>query len=132
MSDIMTVYKKVRLLKNGNVYPLFIDNKKPFVFGEWMQSEYHPTKGFSPRSINGTESENPIGGWHSCPSPEASWIADELKNGEKRVWMECEARNVVEYQRPQGTWYLSEWIKPIKILSQEEVKCLREKRELVV
>lgn len=130
--NTMVVYKKVRILKDGNCYPLFIDNKKPFVFGTWMQSEYHPTKGFAPRSINGIDTDNPIGGWHSCPNPEASWIADELKSGEKRVWMECEAKNVMEYHRPQGIWYLSEWIKPIKILTTEEIRCLKEMRELEV
>lgn len=122
MKGTKIVYKKVRVLKDGKYYPLFIDNKKPFEFGEWMQSEYHPTKGFAPRSINGTDSENPIGGWHSCPLPEASWIADQLKSGERRVWMECEAMNVVEYERPQGIWYLSEWLKPIRILTEDEVR----------
>lgn len=120
----MLVYKKVRVLKDGNYYPLFIDNKKPFIFGEWMRSEYHPTKGFAPRSINGVDNDNPIGGWHSTPAPSASWIADELKSGEKRVWMLCEAENVQEYIRPQGVWYLSEWLKPIRILTKEEVEYL--------
>jgi len=119
----MIVYKKVRILKDGKCYPLFIDNKKPFSFGEWMHSEYHPTNGFAPRSINGN-GEDAVGGWHSCPKPEASWIADELANGEKRVWLECEAENVVEYKRPQGIWYLSEWIKPLRILTNDEVAAL--------
>ena len=121
MNETRIVYKKVRALKDGKYYPLFIDNKKPFEFGEWMRSEYHPTKGFAPRSINGTDNEAPIGGWHSCPLPEASWIADQLKSGEKRVWMECEAMNVVEYERPQGIWFLSEWLKPIRILTEDEI-----------
>lgn len=116
----MRVYKKVRMLKDGNCYPLFIDNKKQFLFGEWMRSEYHPTKGFAPRSIIDAGGEQ-IGGWHSCPAPEASWIADELASGEKRVWMECEAENVQEYKRPQGIWYLSEWIKPLRLLTREDV-----------
>lgn len=115
------VYKKVRILKDGNCYPLFIDNKKPFVINKWQHSEYHPTKGFAPRSIGEDDNGNELGGWHSCPTPEASWIADELKSGEKRVWLKCEARNVVAYERPQGTWFLSEWIKPIKVLTNDEI-----------
>lgn len=118
----MKVYKKVRQLKDGNIYPLFIDKKKPFVIGEWSKSEYHPTKGFAERSIGQNENGEEIGGWHSCPLPEASWIADELKSGEKRVWVECEAENVHEYKRPQGIWYLSEWIKPLRILTSNEVE----------
>lgn len=121
MIESMIVYKKVRILKDGNCYPLFINKKEPFVFGQWMKSGFYPTKGFAPRSINGTDAENPVGGWHSCPTPEASWIADKLSSGEQRVWMVCEARNVVEYQRPQGTWYLSEYIKPLRLLTEEEV-----------
>lgn len=124
MENTRIVYKKVRILKDGNCYPLFIDKKKPFVFGEWMKAEFHPTKGFAKRSIHG-DIQTGVGcdgGWHSCPTPEASWIADELKSGEKRVWMECEAKGVVEYLRPQGIWFLSEWIKPIRLLSPEEVR----------
>lgn len=117
----MKVYKKVRIKADGKCYPLFIDKTKPFVFGEWMKSEFHPTKGFAPRSIGKDENGGELGGFHSCPTPQASWIADELKSGEKRVWIECEAENVVEYLRPQGIWYLSEWIKPIKILTKEEI-----------
>jgi len=118
----LIVYKKVRILKDGNTYPLFIDNKKPFIIGKWQQCEYHPKKGFAPRSIRKNDNGDEIGGWHSCPKPEASWIADELKSGEKRVWLECEAKDVVEYKRPQGIWYLSEWIKPLRILSKDDIK----------
>lgn len=120
----MKAYKKVRVLKDGQYYPLFIDNKKPFVFGEWQHSEFHPKNGFAPRSIGTDESGNELGGWHSCPKPEASWIADELKSGEKRVWMECEIKNVKEYVRPQGVWFLSEWLKPLRILTAEEIAAL--------
>lgn len=120
----MKVYKKVRILKDGNCYPLFIDNKKPFKFGEWMKAEFHPTKGFAPRSIGTDENGNEIGGWHSTPTPVAEWIADELKSGEKRVWIECEAKDITEYQRPQGTWYLSQWIMPLRILSKEDIALL--------
>lgn len=37
---IMIVYKKVRVLKDGNYYPLFIDKTKPFEFGEWMKAGF--------------------------------------------------------------------------------------------
>lgn len=116
MSDVIIVYKKVRRLKNGKLYPLFIDKTKPFEFGKWMKSEFHPTKGFAPRSIGVDNSGNEIGGWHSCPEPKADWIADKLASGEERVWIKCLAKNVKEYQRPQGIWFLSEYIYPIEIV----------------
>ena len=45
----MKVYKKVRIKWDGNCYPLFIGKNKPFIFGEWMQCEFIPTKGFADR-----------------------------------------------------------------------------------
>lgn len=122
------VYKKVNLMKDGSLAPLFIDVKRRFVLGEWMRCEFHPTSGFAPRSINGT-GEDAIGGWHSCPTTDASWIADELSTGQQRVWLECLAKNVVEYKRPQGIWYLSEWIKPLRVIPDEEVKWMQNNKE---
>ena len=118
----MIAYKKVRKLKDGKDYPLFIDKTKPFRFGEWMKSEFHPTKGFAERSIGKGSDGEEIGGWHLTPLPKADWIADQLSNGEKRVWIVCEAKNIVEYQRPQGIWYLAQYIKPLRVLRQEEVE----------
>lgn len=122
----MVVYKKVRQLSDGNYYPLFIDKKKKFEFGEWMKAEFHPTKGFAPRSINGIDNDNPIGGWHCCYQPLAPHISDELKSGEKRVWMMCEAKgDMKSYNRPEsqgGSWMLAEYLRPIKILTDEEVR----------
>lgn len=120
----MKVYKKVRQLKDGNLYPLFIDKTKPFVFGEKMRAEFHPTNGFAPRSLNGFD-ENPIGGWHCCFKPLAPHISDKLKSGEKRVWMECEAEGKnAKYDRPEsqgGEWCLYEYITPLRILSDDDV-----------
>lgn len=125
----MKVYKKVRLLSDGNCYPLFIDKKKPFVFGEWMKAEFHPTKGFAERSIGKDENGNEIGGWHCCYQPVAPHIADELKSGEVRVWIECETKGKhQDYNRPLlqgGTWCLYEYLKPLRILSEDEVKLLK-------
>lgn len=116
----MVVYKKVRVLSDGNYYPLFIDKKKPFRFGEWMKAEFHPTKGFAPRSLGKDSAGNEIGGWHCCYQPVAPHIADNLKSGERRVWMMCEAKGTIrKYNRPEsqgGAWLLAEYLKPIKII----------------
>lgn len=126
MKSVMKVYKKVRVLKDGKCYPLFIDKTKPFEFGEWMHAEFHPTKGFAPRSLNGVDSENPIGGWHACFTPLAPHIADELKTGEKRVWMECDAAGEIKkYDRPEsqgGAWVLVEWLRPLRLLTENEIR----------
>lgn len=120
----MVVYKKVRILKDGNAYPLFIDKRKPFVFGEWMHAEYHPTKGFAPRSLGKDADGNEIGGWHCCYKPEAPHIADKLASGEVRVWMKCEAKGKMQkYDRPEsqgGAWLLVEWLKPLEIVREME------------
>lgn len=125
MENTIKVYKKVRILKDGNAYPLFIDKSKPFDFDNWMHAEFHPTKGFAPRSLNGVDNDNPIGGWHCCFNPIAPHIADELKTGEKRVWMECEAKGEMKtYNRPEsqgGSWILVEWLKPIRLLTDDEI-----------
>ena len=121
----MIVYKKVRVLKDGNYYPLFIDKKKPFRFNEWMRAEFHPTKGFAPRSLGKDEDGNEIGGWHCCFKPEAPHIADQLKSGEKRVWMKCEVKGrTATYDRPEsqgGAWILVEYIMPLEIVDNEQV-----------
>lgn len=126
-----TIYKKVRILKDGNVYPLFIDKKKPFLFnGEWIHCEFHPTNGFAERTFL-DEDGNKIGCWHATYKPFAPHIADEIASGEKRVWMECKAKGQTKkYERPLlqgGTWGLFEWIKPIRILTDEEVAELLQK-----
>lgn len=121
----MVVWKKVRILKDGNAYPLFIDKKKPFILGEWMHAEYHPTKGFAPRSLGKDTDGNEIGGWHCCFEPEAPHIADKLASGEIRVWMKCEAKGKMQkYDRPEsqgGAWLLVEWLKPLEIITEKEV-----------
>ena len=122
----MIVYKKVRILKDGNAYPLFIDKKKPFKFGSWMKAGFHPTKGFAPRSLGKDANGEEIGGWHCCYKPEAPHIADQLKSGETRVWMVCEAKGKSQkYDRPEsqgGAWLLVEYLKPLRFLSDAEVR----------
>lgn len=124
VTEEVTIYKKVRLLKNGNIYPLFIDKRRPFIIGEWMHCEYHPTFGFKERSFV-DENGNKIGCWHCTFSPNAPHINDDLKSGEHRVWLECKAKGMTKrYDRPEsqgGTWALYEWIKPVRVLTENEV-----------
>lgn len=123
----MTVYKLVRIKKDGNCYPLFIDKTKPFLFGEWMHCEFHPTKGFAERSVD----NNNTGGWHCTFQCVAEHLKTELATGEKRVWIECEAKGKTKtYKRPRkmgGSWILVEYLRPIRIVSNEEVENHRRK-----
>ena len=120
----MTVYKKVRLMKDGTLRPLFIGKDKPFIIGKWMHCEFLPTKGFAERSVR-TDDKSKIGGWHCCYKPLAPHLADVLSSGEQRVWIECEARGRnTRYNRPEsqgGAWLLVEEIKPLRIISESEV-----------
>ena len=130
----MIVYKKVRQMKDGTLKPLFIGKDKPSELGKWQHCEYIPTKGFAPRSIS-TDDNSKIGGWHCCFKPIAPHIANELSSGEQRIWMECEARGrSTVYKRSLlqgGSWILVEEIKPIRTLTDEQVRMIIAKEESV-
>lgn len=98
----MKVYKLVRLLKNGEMSPLFINKKSRFVVGEKYVAECHPTKGFAVRK-----------GLHCCLKPHAPHLSMNLKSGEKRIWIELEVDEnmITYYDRPEsqgGVWVLAD------------------------
>ena len=127
----MKVYKLVRKLSDGNLYPLFIDKHKPFKFGNWMKAEFHPTKGFAPRSLGIDDEGEKLGGWHCCYRPYAPHLSEKLATGEQRVWIECESQGVAKsYDRPEsqgGAWILVEWLKPLREMSYSEVHVIQRK-----
>lgn len=122
----MKVYKLVRKLKNGSLKPLFIGKKQPFVIGQKMKCEFLPTKGFAPRSVDDKNS----GGWHCCFRPVAPHLAETLKTGEERVWLECEAEGTTKtYHRGEhqgGDWILAEYITPLREVPWDEVRQMQE------
>lgn len=96
----MKAYKLVRKMKDGSLKPLFIGKTKPMKIGEWMESEYLPTKGFKVRQ-----------GWHCCWKPVAPHLSEK-----GRVWIEVEVKDYEEYNRPEsqgGTWVLAQQMKVI-------------------
>lgn len=110
----MKCYKLLRKAKDGKLYPLFINRKEETVFNKWLQAECYPTKGFAIRK-----------GWHCCFKPYAPHLKRELANGEKRVWVECEALGCEKYNRPEsqgGAWLLAQQLKIIRELTDKEVK----------
>lgn len=103
----MIAYKLIKKGKDGKFYPLFINKKQPFSFGEWMDAECHPTKGFAIRQ-----------GWHCTFTKHAPHLKMHLSNGEERVWAEVEVEDFETYDRPEsqgGKWILSQKMKINKI-----------------
>jgi len=119
----MIAYKLVRQGRDGNLYPLFIDRNRPYIFGEHRTAEYIPTKGFAPRL-----------GFHCCFTPYAPHLKQHLKSGEKRVWIECEIDDFKTYPRPPsqgGEWILAQKLTAIRTISKEEVKRFDKERGVV-
>lgn len=105
---VVRAYKLLRIKKDGNLYPLFINKNNSTPLNEWLEAECHPTKGFAIRK-----------GWHCCFQPLAPHLKMELKSGEKRVWVECEVEDWESYDRPEsqgGAWILAQRMKLIRII----------------
>lgn len=105
----MKAYKLLRIKKDGNLYPLFIDKKTPTPIDEWLEAECHPTKGFAVRQ-----------GWHCCLNPVAPHLKTKLASGEIRVWVEVEIEDFEYYNRPEsqgGTWVLAQKMKIVKVIN---------------
>jgi len=112
----MVAYKLLRLLKNGELHPLFINKKVPTPIGVWLKAEAHRTPGYAFRP-----------GWHCCSLPYAPHLKTELSSGEKRVWVEIEVEDTRTYDRPEsqgGSWVLANWMKINRILTKEEVESI--------
>ncbi len=110
----MKAYKLLRKLSDGKLYPLFIHKTYSTPFGEWMQAECCPTKGFAIRK-----------GWHCTFIPLSPHLAMRLANGEQRVWCEVEVEDWETYNRPEsqgGTWILAQKMKVVRELTMEEVQ----------
>ena len=98
----MKAYKLCRQLKNGDIKPLFINKTKTLPFGEWLEAECHPTKGFKVRPF-----------WHCTSKPIAPHLSEK-----NRVWVEIEMEDFEEFQRPDnqgGLWFLAQRIKLVKL-----------------
>lgn len=105
----MKVYKLLRI-KDGKLYPLFINRNVETPIGIWLEAECHPTNGFAIRK-----------GWHCCFEPIAPHLKMELASGEKRVWVECEGEDCEEYVRGEhqgGKWVLCQRLKLVKVLTK--------------
>lgn len=97
----MKAYKLLRVLKNGELTPLFINKQQRIPIGEWMQAESHPTKGYLFRPF-----------WHCTSQPIAPHLTEK-----GRIWCEIEMEDFTEFSRPEhqgGLWFLASKIKVIR------------------
>lgn len=117
MIGTITIAYKLFRLKDGKLFPLFINRNTETAIGEWLESECYPTKGFAVRK-----------GWHCCFKPIAPHLKEELASGEKGVWVECIVREYTTYSRPEsqgGSWILANHLFVNRILSSTEVEEIR-------
>ena len=99
----MIAYKLVKLRKNGTLGSLFIGASNVLPIGEWMYSEYIPTKGYSPRQ-----------GFHCTLKPEAPHLS---KKG--RVWVKVKLSDYTFFERPEsqgGIWIIAHVMKILEVL----------------
>jgi len=95
-------YKLLTKRKDGTLGPLFINKKLRIPTGVWLESEDHPTKGYTHRP-----------GWHTTTIPEAPHLSIK----ENRVWYKVKIKNYYKVSRPkqQGTvWLVAQKMKLIK------------------
>jgi len=96
----MRVYKLFRVLKSGEITPLFINKTQRLPIGEWLEAEEHRTKGFAFRP-----------GWHCTSKPEAPHLSNK-----GRAWYEVEIEDYTDFKRPEsqgGLWHLANRMKII-------------------
>jgi len=105
--ETIKAFKLIRKMKDGTLSPLFINKKSRTPIGEWMDAEFHSTKGFADRK-----------GWHCLLQPEAPHLSTK-GNLNNRVWVEVEVRDFEYFTRPEsqgGTWVLAQQMKITKEL----------------
>jgi len=90
----MIAYKLFRVLKDGNITPLFINSTQRLPISKELVAEDHPTKGYAHRP-----------GWHCTNSPEAPHLKME-----NRAWYKVLIDDFKEFKRPKnqgGIWFIA-------------------------
>lgn len=99
----MQVYKLCRLLKSGEITPLFINKKQRLPLNEWLDAQCIPTDGFKVRPF-----------WHCMLEPNAPHLSSK-----GRVWVKCEVSDYTILDRDTkygGAWVLASRIRLLEIL----------------
>lgn len=104
IQDTIIAYKLFRVLKNGDISPLFINKKQRLSLNTWIPAEKnHKTNGYVYRPF-----------WHCTLTPNAPHLTEK-----GRAWYEIEIKDYKEYKKPKhqgGTWLLADSIKILKKL----------------
>lgn len=130
--------------KEGNLYPLFLDNNTVYPIGEWINAEIHFSNKFAPRP-----------GLHCGIIPSAPWLMSYgdggngyykgRRKGWKRVWAEVEYNCTIDYndevsklkkkcfvdripengwyffkEYGKATWIITDKIKILRVVSEKE------------
>lgn len=98
-------YKLFNRGKDGNLYPLYVNNKEPVPVGQWLEAKSGPmVSGGKVKSKLGPLAYRP--GWHSGDLPVAHHIGGKSDpkaskpdyRPEGQVWAEVEVPNDVDWQ----------------------------------
>ena len=142
----MLVYKLCRV-KNGKLYPMYVEADKEIVLGKWLKAECGPLADETHVNSSGCGGKLSLRpGWHTTTVPWTDWIGAKQADGTlarrpDNVWCECEirgkeltvtARNGLRtvpegYYRfktnskQRDPWLISGEIKVNRILSNEEI-----------
>ena len=142
----MITYKLFRV-KNGDLYPLYVQANRKMPIGEWLYAECGEKVDdthVKASGCGGSLSLRP--GWHSTLIPFTDWIGKRQEDGtlaqrSDTVWCECEVEgeeiivtnryglrevpNGYYYfrtnSRQKDPWIISNKLKINKVLTQEEV-----------
>ena len=143
----MITYKLFRV-KKGKLYPLYVNAKESIPIGEWLKSK--PRELVDNTHVKASRCGGKLrlrSGFHSTDVPFTDWIGEKQDDGtlaqrKDCVWCECEVKGTeIESKTREGynivptdsfyyfktntkqerPWVISDWIKVVRILSNEEV-----------
>lgn len=96
-------YKLFKQRKDGTLGSLFINRRMRVPVGEWLEAEDYPTKGYAHRP-----------GWHSGETNGKCHLSEK-----DRIWCKVLIKDYYNFKRPKnqgGMWYISQWLKVVKVL----------------
>ena len=144
----MTTYKLFRI-KEGRLYPLYVEHKREMKIGEWLEAGIGEKADESHVRGRGGVILSCRPGFHSARIPCADWIGKRGEDGRlyqrpDTVWCECEVRgDQLEVTDRNGSrvlldgwyyfktnskqkdpWIISKWLKVVRILPNSEVDAI--------
>src|ERR1035437_6751780 len=100
---MITVYKLLRVRKNGTLGSLFIDRKTIIPINVWLKAKDCKTKGYAHRP-----------GFHCTTKMSAPHLSPY-----GRAWCECDIEGYEPFKRPSrqgGLWYIAQRMRITKVV----------------